>query len=321
MTAGTAVVTGGAGFIGSNLVDRLIAEGWLVTVLDDLSTGRRANLDGAASSGGDRLHIEVLDVRRPEATDLVADLAPDVVHHLAAQADVRHSVADPVHDAEVNVLGTLRVLEGVRRAGVGKVVLAGSGGTLYGDPDPARLPLDETAAVAPGSPYGASKAAAGMYLATYARLHGVDSTVLALANVYGPRQDPHGEAGVVAIFSGLLLSGRPCTVYGTGEQTRDYVFVDDVVDAVMRAGASNGCPLANVGTGVETSVNDLHAAMAERVDPGAEVVRAPARPGELDRSALDPSLAGTALGWRPAIPLAEGVGRTIAWFRANQRED
>ncbi len=313
----TALVTGGAGFIGSTLVDRLLAEGHQVMVVDDFSSGRQANLESARANYGNRLSVKELDVRQAETSDLIADLKPEVVFHLAAQVDVRHSVSDPIFDAEINILGTLRVLEGARRGGTNKVVVAVSGGTLYGEPDPTHLPLGEGLPSDPRSPYGVSKLAAGHYLTAYRHLHGVDGTALALANVYGPRQDPHGEAGVVAIFAGRLLAGEPCTVFGSGEQTRDFVYVGDVVDAFMRAALVNEVDLCNIGTGVETSVTELYQAMATDIGGPADPVLAPARLGELDRSALDASWAADALGWKADTSLEDGVAHTMEWFRTN----
>ena len=235
-----ALVTGGAGFIGSNLVDRLLAEDHEVDVVDDLSTGSLRNLAGARALGG-ALSFHNLDIRSGDLVDLVRHRRPEVIFHLAAQADVRVSVDRPVFDAEVNVLGTIQVLEGARVAGTEKVVFAASGGTLYGEPEGADLPVDEHQPHRPLSPYGVSKKAAIDYLVAYRELHGIEFTALALANVYGPRQDPHGEAGVVAIFAGNLVAGRPCVVFGDGGQTRDYVYVDDVVDAFAR-GSTRGWP-------------------------------------------------------------------------------
>lgn len=312
-----AVVSGGAGFIGSTLVDRLLAEGHEVVVVDDLSSGSRDNLAAARETAGDRLEVVVVDVRDPVVEDLVADRAPDVLFHLAAQADVRVSVANPILDAEINILGTLRLLEGARRGRARRVVFASSGGTIYGDPDPGLLPLDEQVAQHPLSPYGVSKKAGGDYLDSYRELHGLEYVALALANVYGPRQDPHGEAGVVAIFAGRLLAGDPCTVFGTGEQTRDYVFVDDVVDAFVRA-ADRGSGLYNIGTGVETSVNELYDSMRRAAGVDADPEHAPARAGELDRSSLDAGRAGHDLGWVPRVELAEGTRRVLEWFQARR---
>ena len=310
-----AVVTGGAGFIGSTLVDRLLADGHDVFVLDDLSTGSEANLADSRSTAGDRLRLEVVDLREDRIIELIA--GAQILYHLAAQADVRASVDDPLADAEANVLGTVRVLEGARRAGIRKVVLASSGGTLYGDADPSLLPLDETTSHRPESPYGASKLAAGAYLRVYESLYGIRWTELALANVYGPRQDADGEAGVVAIFAGRLLAVEPCTVYGSGAQTRDFVYVDDVVDAFVAAAQRGDGRLFNIGTGVETSVDGLYRSMAALGGGPDEPVRAPARTGELERSALDPTLADGELDWQPRVDLDEGIRRTIDWFRAS----
>ncbi|MGH9207634.1 MAG: NAD-dependent epimerase/dehydratase family protein, partial [Acidimicrobiales bacterium] len=250
------LVTGGAGFIGSTLVDRLLAEGHTVDVLDDLSTGSLANLADARAAGHFTFHQ--LDIRSPDTIELIARRRPEVVLHLAAQADVRVSVARPAFDAEVNIGGSLNVLEGARVAGASRVVFAASGGTLYGEPDPSELPVRESQAQAPLSPYGVSKKAAIDYMVAYKALHGLDYSALALANVYGPRQDPHGEAGVVAIFAGQLVSGARSTIFGEGTQTRDFVYVDDVADAFVRACGRGGGMVINIGTGQETSVNQLY---------------------------------------------------------------
>jgi UDP-glucose 4-epimerase len=311
------MVTGGAGFIGSTLVDRLLAEGHAVDVVDDLSSGSLANLADARSAGTHDVNFHQLDVRSGELVELMAHRGPEVVFHLAAQADVRVSVQRPVFDADVNILGTLRVLEGARAAGSSRVVFAASGGTLYGDPDAADLPLRESQPHRPLSPYGVSKKSAIDYLVAYRELHSLEFCALALANVYGPRQDPHGEAGVVAIFANRLLRGEPVTIYGDGEQTRDFVFVDDVVDAFVRAASRGGGLVLNIGTGREVSVNLLARTMAERAGaPGLEPLFAPERPGELRRSALDPERAGIHLGWRPWTALDDGVGAVIEYLRA-----
>jgi UDP-glucose 4-epimerase len=307
------LVTGGAGFIGSTLVDRLLAEGHSVDVVDDLSAGSLANLADARAVPEHRFTFHRLDVRSPEVADLVERRRPEVVFHLAAQADVRVSVERPAFDAEVNVVGTINVLEGARRAGTRKVVFAASGGTLYGEPQD--LPVKESHPQRPLSPYGVAKKAAGDYLAAYRDLHQIEYSALALANVYGPRQDPHGEAGVVAIFAGRLLAGEPCTIFGDGQQTRDFVYVDDVVDAFARAAEKGGGLLLNVGTGVETSVNELYATMAAAAGIDVPAQLAPARPGELARSALDPGRAEIHLGWRPWTDLATGTGEVLRWFR------
>jgi UDP-glucose 4-epimerase len=309
------LVTGGAGFIGSTLVDRLLAEGHAVDVLDNLSSGSLANLAEARSDRGNDFSFHQIDVRDPAIVELIARRRPEVVFHLAAQADVRVSVADPLLDAQINVMGSLHVLEGARTASSRKVVFASSGGTIYGDVDPDDLPVDESHPQRPVSPYGVAKKVVGDYLFAYRELHSLEYTALALANVYGPRQDPHGEAGVVAIFAGRLLTGAPCTVFGDGLQTRDFVFVDDVVDAFVRAADKGTGLLANIGTGVETSVNELYDAMARGAGVTAPAVHAPPRPGELARSALDPGRAELYLGWTPWTTLDDGTAAVLDWFR------
>jgi UDP-glucose 4-epimerase len=307
-----ALVTGGAGFIGAGLVERLLAEGEEVDVIDDLSTGSLGNLGPARAIAGGRLSFHRLDIRHPGLGDMIRQRRPEIIFHLAAQADVRVSVENPVLDADVNILGSLRLCEAAVAAGTGKIVFAGSGGTLYGVPE--ALPVAETHSRRPVSPYGVAKKAVGDYLHYYREIRGLDYTVLALANVYGPRQDPHGEAGVVAIFAGKLLAGETPTIFGDGNQTRDFVFVDDVVDAFARARHGGSALLANVGTGTETTVNDLFATMARLTGFTDPPVYAPARPGELARSALDPTLVGAQLGWKPLHTLEDGLARTLAWF-------
>ena len=312
-----ALVTGGAGFIGSTLVDRLLAGGHRVDVVDDLSTGSLANLAEARATSGHDLSFHRLDIRDEGICELMAHRRPEVVFHLAAQTDVRVSVDRPAFDAEVNVIGTLNVLEGARSAGSTKVVFAASGGTLYGEPDD--LPVRESAPHRPLSPYGVAKKAAGDYLAAYRELHGLEFTALALANVYGPRQDPHGEAGVVAIFAGRLLAGEQCTIFGDGSQTRDFVYVDDVVDAFARAATRGSGLLMNVGTGLETSVRALHDTMAAAAGVDRMPTYGPARPGELARSALHPGRAEIHLGWKPWTTLEAGTAAVLDWFRSIDR--
>ena len=292
-----ALVTGGAGFIGSHLVDALLARGDAVTVVDDLATGRRENLAPAAT-----FHEESVNDAAAIAA-ILREARPDAVFHLAAQVDVRRSVADPAFDAGVNVGGTAVMLESARTAGVSRFVFACTGGAIYGETD--RLPSPEDTPTRPLSPYGASKAAAETYLALYRRLYGFSTISLRLANVYGPRQDPLGEGGVIAIYCHAAARGAPVTVFGDGRQTRDFIYVGDVAAAFIAAGDSEASGAYNVGTGVETSVLEL----AERLK--VEPRFAAARPGEVLRSCLDPSAAGEALGWRAKVPLATGLQRTM----------
>jgi UDP-glucose 4-epimerase len=296
-----AVVTGGAGFIGSNVVDALLARGDEVHVLDDLSNGKRENLSDDA-----RLHEG--DIRQ-DLAPLFADVKPDVCFHLAAQIDVRVSVEQPGFDADVNVVGTLQVLQAARELGT-RIVFSSTGGAIYGECDG---PAAEDHPRAPLAPYGVSKLAAEEYIAAYNRLYGSSHVALRFGNVYGPRQDPHGEAGVVAIFMNALRDGKTPRIYGEGTQTRDYVFVADVVAATLAAAAHDG-GVFNVGTGTETSVLELY----DRVQQAAGIERAPEhaepRAGELQRSVLDPSLAGRELGWKPQRSLDDGLAATWAWL-------
>ena len=313
------LVTGGAGFIGSALVDRLLAEGHEVDVLDDLSTGSLANLADARADRTHRLTFHQIDVRDRHVVDLIARRSPDVILHLAAQADVRASVADPTYDADVNVLGAINVLEGARRARTRKIVVAASGGTLYGEVAPRHLPAKESLKQAPVSPYGVSQRAVLDYLRMYRNLHDVEYTALALANVYGPRQDPEVAGAVVAVFAAQLVADEPCTIHGDGEQTRDFVYVDDCVDALVRAGERGDGLVINVGTGVQTSVNQLYGAMAAAAGVDRPARQAAARQGELQRSALDASRAAIQLGWKPWTDLSEGLGRALDWAREARR--
>jgi UDP-glucose 4-epimerase len=295
-----AVVTGGAGFIGSHVVEALLARGDEVHVLDNLSKGTRERV-----AAGAELHVG--DIRDPDA---VFDAArPEAVFHLAAQADVRLSVEHPEVDADVNVLGTVRILEAARRHGA-RVVFSSTGGAIYGE---CSGPVTETAERQPLAPYGTSKLCGEEYLATWNRLHGTRHVSLRFANVYGPRQEPHGEAGVVAIFMGLLHEGGTPRIYGDGSQTRDYVFVEDAVDAMLVALDSGG-GVFNVGTGVETSVLELYDAIQRASGVTREPAFAEARLGELQRSVLDSSLAERELGWRPGSSLDAGLARTWAWI-------
>jgi UDP-glucose 4-epimerase len=306
------LVTGAAGFIGSTLVDRLLADGHTVVGLDNFATGRATNLEHLADNPA---HVFVqADVVSADLGAILDEHRPEVVFHLAAQIDVRRSVADPQFDATVNVVGTVRLAEAARSAGVRKVVHTSSGGSIYGTPTV--FPTSEQVPTDPASPYAAGKVAGEIYLNTFRHLYGLDCSHIAPANVYGPRQDPHGEAGVVAIFSQALLSGKPTKVFGDGSNTRDYVFVDDVVDAFVKAsGESGGGQRFNIGTGIETSDRELHTAVAAAVGGPDEPEFHPPRLGDLRRSALDIGLATKVLGWRPQVTLEEGVRRTVDYFR------
>ena len=284
-------------------------------MIDNLSSGRLSNLADARSQGGMTFHQ--LDIRSEDVIALIERQQPQVIFHLAAQADVRVSVADPVFDASVNVIGSLNVLEGARRSGASRVVAAASGGTLYGEPADEDIPTRESVAHRPLSPYGVSKKSMIDYLVAYRELHGLEFAALALGNVYGPRQDPHGEAGVVAIFAEKLLKGEAVTIFGTGEQTRDFVYVDDVVDAFARAATRSGGLVINIGTGEELSVNELYSTMAAVTGTTAPATLAPPRAGELVRSCLDVERAKMQLGWSSWTTFAEGATTTIASVRAN----
>ncbi len=308
----TFLVTGGAGFIGSHVCDRLLAEGHRVVAVDDLSTGHIANLMEARSYGKAFTFFN-MDVRAEGLLPLFERYRPEVVVHLAAQAGVRPSLADPVHDASVNVMGFLNVMECAVRTGVRKVVYAASGGTMYGEPK--RLPVKETAPGRPISPYGISKRVALDYLAYYERFRGIDWTALALANVYGPRQDPSGEAGVVGIFATKMLAGEAPTIFGDGNQTRDFVFIDDTVHAIALAVEHGSGRLVNVGTGIETSVNRLYEMLAALTGFAGQPSYGPLPPGELRRISLDPSLAAEVLGWKPWTHLEDGLGETVAYLK------
>lgn len=300
-----AVVTGGAGFIGSHLVDALVADGWAVTVIDDLSRGDASRLPQG---------VELVPVAAgsPEVEEVLARQPVDALFHLAAQVDAAWSVDHPVDDARVNVLESLELLERCRRQRVGKVVFASSA-AVYGEPS--TVPLDEDAAKRPQSPYGIAKLAVEGYLAFYREVHRLPGVALRFANVYGPRQDATGEAGVVAVFAHRLLAGATATIHGDGRQTRDFVFVGDVVDAALAAARSPAVGELNIGTAVESDVVTVFERLAAALAPGARPAHGPARPGEPRRSALSAQRAAEALGWRARVDLATGIARTADWFQ------
>lgn len=306
------LVTGGAGFIGSHLVDLLLAEGHEVVVVDNLSHGRLENLEQAQQTG--RLTFIEADLLEVDFDALVEKHRPEVIFHLAAQIDVRESVADPLHDAETNILATIRLADAARRHGVRKIIHTSSGGSIYGTP--ADFPVAETTPVDPHSPYAASKYAGEVYLNTFRHLYGLACSHIAPANVYGPRQDPHGEAGVVAIFAQRLLAGEPTRVFGDGGNTRDYVFVGDVVRAFYLASGDRGSGMRfNIGTSVETSDRELHSLVAEAAGAPDNPEYAPARLGDVPRSSLSFDRAREFLGWEPLTPIRDGVAQTVEYFR------
>lgn len=311
--ANTVLVTGGAGFIGSHVADRFLAHGWDVTILDDLSSGREENVPASA-------RFVRGCITSPDAATLVRDGKFDVMCHLAAQIDVRRSVLDPVYDATRNILGTLNLMEAIKASDhPTRVVFSSTGGALYGDFDPP--PSSETFSKDPEAPYGIAKLSVEYYLAYYARVHGMDTVALRYGNVYGPRQDPHGEAGVVAIFCNRILDGRVMTVFGDGEQTRDYVYAGDVAAANFAA-ATTTLPAPgrldarafNIGTGIETSVNTLAKTLQSEAGATAPIEYAPARAGELARSALHTEKAKSHLGWTPSVSLEQGLRNTYEYF-------
>jgi len=308
----TALVTGAAGFIGSHLIDRLIADGYRVTGIDDLSSGRVKNLPAD-------FDIRQMDIRDPGVQQVVQEIRPDVVFHLAAQISVSVSAREPRLDADVNVGGALNLLEGIRalEGKQPKLVYITSGGTAYGDPEV--VPADESTPIRPLSPYGASKYAVEMYLPIYEKLCGLAYSIIRLANVYGPRQDPHGEAGVVAIFAKAMLAGRPLTIFGDGNDERDYVYVGDVVDAISLASKNSLRGPFNVGTGIGTRTNRIFEVIASNCAHTVPAVHGPERLGDINRISLDSSKAKSELGWVPQVKLEEGLKNTVEWFK--QQDD
>ncbi len=304
------LVTGGAGFIGSNIADAYVEAGHDVLVIDDLSSGKWDNAPAAA-------RFVLCDIDSETAVEAIRTFRPEVVNHHAAQINVRASVADPGFDAQVNILGTIRLLEACRQNGVRKFLFASSGGAGYGEQ--LRFPADENHPTWPVSPYGAAKIAAELYLNFYRVQYGLDYTALRYSNVYGPRQDPHGEAGVVAIFCERLLKGQTAIVNGDGEQTRDYVYVGDVVRANIAALEKGGGRSINIGTGIETSVNTIFRTLRNLSGSSQEEIHGPPMSGEQQRSCLENLLALEELGWYPEVSLEEGLARTLSFFREKIR--
>lgn len=307
-----AVVTGGAGFIGSHLVDLLVDEGHSVTVIDDLSSGKKENIKGHLDSGEVKL-IEG-DIVEIDFKEIFEQTEPEVVFHLAAQIDVRKSVEDPVQDAMENVVATIKLADAARLSRVRKVVHTSSGGSIYGEP--MRFPVNEDERIDPHSPYAASKASGELYLNAFRHLYGLETSFIAPSNVYGPRQNPHGEAGVVAIFARNLLDGESTRVFGGGTNTRDYIYVGDVARAFYLASGEKGNgERFNIGTGVETTDRALHTAVARVIGVSDEPADEPARLGDVARSALNYRKAERVLGWRPGVGLEQGIAKTVEYFR------
>ncbi len=300
------LVTGGAGFIGSHVVDRLVEEGHNVVVVDNLSSGKRKNINRAAS-------LYKLDIQSGRLERVFRNERPNVVLHLAAQISVRRSVEDPVFDAQVNVLGTMNVLQQAVRHGTRKVVFSSSGGAIYGEQE--TYPAPESHTTNPLSPYGISKLCSEHYLSYFQRISGIQVVSLRYANVYGPRQDPEGEAGVVAIFIQKMLNNEQPIINGNGRQTRDFIFVDDVAEANLAAMGQDSHGVYNVGTGAETSVNELFRMLAEITGSTCKEVHGPAKPGEQMRSVIDPAKIRQELSWDPKVELADGLKKTVAFFR------
>ncbi|MDE0169395.1 MAG: NAD-dependent epimerase/dehydratase family protein [bacterium] len=308
-TTGRALVTGGAGFLGSHLVDRLVDDGWEVLVLDDLSSGKVSRLAGARRRGAVSIHQ--IDLRADELMGTVGRFSPDLVFHLAAQTSVSASVSDPRRDADINIVGAVNLLEASSRAEVNRFVFTSSVAVYGREVD---LPARENSSPRPESPYGISKKVVEDYLRFWRKERGLEFTVIRPSNIYGPRQDPSGEAGVVAVFSRSCVDRRRPTIFGSGSDTRDYVFVDDVVDALLRAAELGEGGIYNIGTGVETSTEEVFERVARHARFGGGAIHGPPRRGDVPRSVLDWSLARDELGWRPFTTFEEGIGWTVDWF-------
>lgn len=299
------LVTGGAGFIASHVVDALIEAGHQVAIVDNLSTGRRPNINPQA-------RFYEVDIRSPDLAEVIATEQPEVINHHAAQVDVRRSVIDPLYDADVNILGTLNLLESAREHGIRKMIYISTGGAVYGEPK--YLPCDEAHPIDPLCPYGATKHTVEHYLFMYRQSYGLDYTVLRYPNVYGPRQDPHGEAGVVAIFAGQMLSGQQVVINGSGEQERDFVYVGDCAQANLLSLENGTGEIYNIGSGVGTSVNEIFAQMKDITGYSQEPVHGPPKLGETFKIYIDASKARRELGWEPQVTLREGLEQTVAYF-------
>jgi UDP-glucose 4-epimerase len=303
------LITGGAGFIGSNVATRYLARGWDVAVVDDLSSGRRDNVPEEAS-------FYELDVRDLELGEVMAAERPDVVSHHAAQMDVRVSTTQPAFDADVNIIGSIKVIEAALAAGVGKFIFASTGGAIYGEPE--SIPVNEETPARPISQYGCSKLAVERYLYLYNVQRGLDYVALRYPNVYGPRQDPHGEAGVTAIFALRMLDGKPCVIFGDGTESRDYVFIDDVVAAHELAAGSDYCGVLCVGSAREITVPEIYEALSSLTGNKVEPVREPLRPGEIHRICISGAKAKEVLGWEPKVPFEDGLGRLVEYIKDNR---
>ena len=303
------LVTGGAGFIGSHIVEAYLAEGHEVRVLDNLATGRRANVHKDA-------YLYEVDIHARETERIFDEFRPEVVNHHAAQASVKLSTGDPVHDLEVNGGGTARIAHLAAQFGVRKVIYASSGGTVYGEPQ--SLPVTEGHAIAPMSNYGLSKYTGELYLQLAHRTAGLDYTTLRYGNAYGPRQDPHGEAGVVAIFTGLMLRGEQCTIDGDGEQKKDYIYVGDIARANVLALSAGSCQAYNIGTGEGTTVNTIYGTLSTATANEVESRHGPPRPGDIRNFWLDSAKVRRELGWEPRVSFEDGIGLTVEWFKAHR---
>jgi UDP-glucose 4-epimerase len=304
------LVTGGAGFIGSHVVDAFVAAGHDVAVVDDLSGGHKRNLNPQA-------RFYQLDIRSPDMADVFARERPEILDHHAAQMDVRKSVADPMFDADVNVRGTLNLLELARQHGTRKVIYISTGGAVYGEP--VYLPCDEDHPIDPVCQYGVSKHVVEHYLHVYRHLYGLEYVVLRYPNVYGPRQDPHGEAGVVAIFTGRMLRGEPVTIFGSGEQARDFVYVGDCARANVLAAGSPESTIYNLGSGEGTTINLLFSKLSHIIEYSQAAQYGPAKPGETSKIYLDSRRAEAGLGWKMTVDLSSGLSETVAYFRDQER--